>query len=114
VLLFLLANKEDPKMMKFSDKHIDSFQDRKDFSVLRIDQDEKDHSFFLLKGKKTLPKGKYVDHIERIHLDNNVADIQLIPERFRKKLLAVLESCTSGFCRLEKGDWRPIEKPTEI
>jgi hypothetical protein len=114
ILLFLSANKGDPKMMKFSDKSIASFQNRKDFSLLRIDQDEKDHSFFLLKGKEASPLGKYVDHIEKIHIDNDVADIRFIPERFRKKLLAILESYTSGFCRLEKGNWRPIKKQTEI
>jgi hypothetical protein len=114
VLLFLLANKGNPKMMKFRDKEIASFQKRSDFSLLRIDQDEKDHSFFLYKGKEASPLGKYVDHIEKIHIDNNVADIRFIPERFRKKLIAVLESYTSGFCRLEKGDWMPIKKPTEI
>jgi hypothetical protein len=114
VLLFLTANKGDPKMMKFSDKDIASFQNRKDFSVLRIDQDEKDHSFFLLDRKEALPSGKYVDHIEKIHIDNDTADIRFIPEQFRKKLLAVLESYTSGYCRLEKGEWKPIEKPGEI
>jgi hypothetical protein len=114
VLLFLLANKKNPKMMKFSDKNIVTFLARKDFSVLRIDQDEKDHSFFLLKGKNTLPKGKYVDHIERIHLDKNVADIRLIPQRFRKSLLAILQSYTSGFCKLVEEAWIPVEKPRGI
>ena len=114
VLLFLMANKGNPKMMKYSDKHIASFQNRKDFSVLRIDQDEKDHSFFLLKGKKALPQGEYVDHIERIHIDNTIADIGLIPDRFRERLLEVLESYTSGYCKLEKGNWMPIKKPTEL
>ncbi len=114
VLLFLLANKRDPKMMKFSDKDIVTFEKRKDFSVLRIDQDEKDHSFFLLQGKEVSPSGKYVDHIERIHIDNTIADIRFIPQRFRKKLLAIIESYTSGYCRLEMGTWTPIKRPTEI
>jgi hypothetical protein len=114
ILLFLMANKGDPKMMKFSDKDIASFQNRKDFSVLRIDKDEKDHSFFLLKGGESPPLGKCVDHIEKIHVNNDTADIRFIPERFRKKLLAVLESYTSGYCRLEMGEWTPIEKPAEV
>ena len=101
-------------MMRFSDKDIASFQNRKDFSLLRVDQDEKDHSFFLLTGKEASPLGKYVDHIEKIHMDNDVADIRLIPKQFRKRLLAILESYTSGYCKLEKGAWKPIKKPTEI
>lgn len=98
--------------MNFSDKDIAAFQSRNDFSVLRIDQDEKDHSFFLLKGKEKFPLGKHVDHVERIHIENDIADIRFVPERFRKKLLAVLESYTSGFCKLEKGAWIPIKKPS--
>ena len=78
-----MANKRDPRMMKFLDKDIASFQNRKNFSLLRIDQDEKDHSFFLLKGKEAFPIGKHVDHIERIHVDNNVADIRFIHRIFR-------------------------------
>ncbi len=114
VLLFLLANNGNPRIMKFSDKDIASFQSKKDFSLLRLDQDEKDHSIFLFKGKAATPQGKYVDHIERIHIDNDIADFRFIPERFRKKLLAILESYTSGYCKLEKGKWTPIKKPTEI
>lgn len=114
ILLFLLANKGNPKMMNFSEKHIASFLSRKDFSVLRVDQDEIDHSFSLLKGKGTLPRGKSIDHIEKIHVDRTVADIRMIPKIFRKKLLEVLESYTSGFCKLERGAWIPIKKPRGV
>jgi hypothetical protein len=110
VLLFLMANNGNPEKMNFSEKDILSFQERRDFSLLRLDQDEKDHSFYLLKGKGESPQGRHVDHIERIHIDSDIADIQLIPRHFRKKLAAILEPYTIGFCRLEEGDWIPIKK----
>lgn len=114
VLLFLTANNADPKMMNYSEDDIAAFQRKNDFSSLRIDQDEKNHSFFLINKKKHFPEGNHVDHIERIHINSNTANIQLIPKQLRKRLLAILESYTSGYCKLEKEDWIPIRKPAKI
>jgi hypothetical protein len=111
VLLFLSASNKNPKMMNYSTKHIATFQKKRDFSSLRIDGDEKDHSFFLMDRKKEFPEGKRVDHIERMHVDSNIADFRLIPKQFRKRLVAILESYTNGYCRLERGDWIPMKKP---
>jgi hypothetical protein len=111
VLLFLMANNGDPKKMNFSEKDMVSFQERNDFSLLRLDKDERDHSFYLLEGKGESPQGRHVDHIERIHIDSDIADIRLIPRHFRKRLVAILESHTFGFCGLKEGDWIPIKKP---
>lgn len=114
VILFLLANGADPKMMNYSENDTEAFLTRCDFSSLRVDQDEKNHSFFLIKKRQEIPEGSYVDHIEKIHMDNNSADIRLIPKQFRKRLLAILESFTSGYCKLENGDWIPVKKPSTI
>ncbi len=112
VLLFLMANNGNPEKMNFSKKDILSLRKRSDFSLLRLDQDEKDHSFYLLKGKRESPQGRQVDHIERIHLDSDIADIHMIPRHFRKRLMSILERYTIGYCRLEEGDWVPIKKPS--
>jgi hypothetical protein len=36
----------------------------------------------------------------------------LIPRRFRKRLMAILELYTNGYCQLEKEDWIPVERPS--
>ncbi len=114
VLLFLLANRADPGMMSYSKEDVCSILGEDDFSSLRLDPDEKDHAFFLLRGKGAFPEGKAVDHVEKIHFQGLTVDPSSIPEQFRAKLLSLFESYTSGYCRLEKGDWIGMRKPALI
>ena len=110
VLLFLLANEADPKMMNYREYDITSFRKRSDFSSLRLDQNEKDHSFFLIRNKGNFPKGQQVNHVEQIHVSNMTCDLQLIPKHFRGRLLNIIENYTTGYCTLEGETWAPYEK----
>lgn len=113
VLLFLLANKTDPKIMNFSEHDIIDFPKRITSSNLRLDQDEKDQSFYLIHNRKIIPDIKPVDHIEQIHIDPVRCSLELIPPHFRLKLLHILEQYTTGYCELKNEQWVPIKKPTE-
>ena len=110
VLLYLLANKADPRKLNYSENDISSFKKRVDFSSLRLDQDEKNHSFSLLRDKGEFPQGKRVDHVEQVHVNNITCDPQIIPQQFREKLLRIIEKYTTGYCRLEGETWIPYEK----
>ena len=110
VLLFTLANSDDPSFMNFKRKDIVSFLNRINQSNLRLDQDERDHSFFLLKKNRRDVVGKKIDHVEKIHLNNATCDSQLIPSQFRNKLLELLEEYTTGYCKLDGKRWVDLEK----
>ena len=110
ILLYLLASKSDPTIMNYRQKDIDYFYANVGASSLKLDKDEKDQSFFLLKGKGSVPEVSYVDHVEKIHIFPAICDPLLYPKQFRDGLLKILEQYTTGYCRLEKGEWVPTEK----
>jgi hypothetical protein len=110
VILFLLANNLDPKTMKYSDKNIEYFLKNLDPKMLRLDEDEKNQSFYLL-GKTT--RSMYltaIDHVEKIHTNKDTCDLNLIPNHFRKSLLNLIQIYTTGFCELKNEKWVSIEK----
>jgi hypothetical protein len=113
ILLYLLANGTDPTMMNYRKKDIEYFYDHVGSSSLKLDKDEKDQSFFLLKEKDSIPKVSYVDHVEKIHVHSTTCDPHLYPRQFRQKLLQVLEEYTTGYCMLQNGEWVPMEKWSE-
>jgi hypothetical protein len=110
ILLYLLANEIDPSLMKYQQKDIEYFYKNVGASSLKLDKDEKDQSFFLLKRKGAVPKVSYVDHVERIHIHNLTCDPRLYPKQFRNGLLKILEEYTTGYCTLKNGEWVPTEK----
>ncbi|MDG6229739.1 MAG: hypothetical protein QCH96_07220, partial [Candidatus Thermoplasmatota archaeon] len=110
VMLFLLANHIDPKLLNFQDIHIDNFQQQLETSSLRLDEDEKNHSLHLANisyGNQT-PYSK--DHVEMIHVDTYLCDPYQIPEPFRRSLYQLFERYTKGYCTLKTNEWIPILK----
>jgi hypothetical protein len=105
VLLFLMANDVNPKIMNFNGNDISSFLKNIESEPLRLDQDEKDHSLYLLSKKNKTLKGKYIDHIEKIHDNKSTCNIQYIPEQFRKNILKIIEGYTKGYCVLKNNNW---------
>jgi len=105
VLLFLLANKADPKIMNFKNKDIKSFPDRVNPSNLRLDQDEKNQSFYLINKKGIIPEIKPVDHVEQIHINKTTCDPDIIPKHLRNKLMEIIKKYTNGYCKLKKEEW---------
>jgi hypothetical protein len=96
--------------MNYRKKDIDYFYTNVGTSSLKLDKDEKDQSFFLLKGKGTIPKVGYVDHVEKIHIQPTTCNPHLYPKQFRKGLLKILEEYTTGYCKLENREWVPTER----
>jgi len=105
VLLFLLANNIDPKIMKFKKEHISNFFKKVGSSNIRLDQDEKDHSFYLIGGKNNIPKGKPVEHVEKIHFNSETCNIELVPSHLRTPVLKIIEEYTAGYCKLYGEKW---------
>ncbi|DAC72224.1 MAG TPA: hypothetical protein DSN98_06365 [Thermoplasmata archaeon] len=110
ILLYLLANDIDPTLMNYQQKDIDYFYKNVGVSSLKLDKDEKDQSFFLLKQKDSVPQVGYVDHVEKIHIHTSTCNPSLYPKQFRNGLLRILEEYTTGYCILKKGEWVPSEK----
>jgi hypothetical protein len=110
ILLFLLANNADPKIMNYKEKEINSFSKRIVPSNLRLDQDEKNQSFFLIGKKDGIPEVKPVEHIEKIHVNELTCDINLIPILFRSNLLKILENYSTGYCQLSNDKWISTNK----
>ncbi|NLE03555.1 MAG: hypothetical protein GX638_01970 [Crenarchaeota archaeon] len=113
ILLFLKANNIDPTIMGYSKKHSNQFSSLFLKSKLKLDEDEKEHSAFL--ANKNCPdiKGIEHSHVESIHLHKDTSDLNLIPKRFRKKLLKIIKEYTNGFTILEKDKWIPTNEPAE-
>jgi len=97
VLLFLLANGSDPKIMAFRKEDINSFHNRVKTSNLRLDQDEKNQSFYLIGAKGNIPKVKSVEHVEKIHINCETCDISYIPNYIRDELLKILVNILQVF-----------------
>jgi hypothetical protein len=108
--LFLLANGFDPRLMNFREKDIISFSQRVKSLSLRLDQDEKDQSFYLLGKKSKNLEVKPVDHVEKMHINNITCDPMLYPKQFRADLLKLIDGYTTGYCELKDEKWVPINK----
>jgi hypothetical protein len=104
ILLFLLANKVNPEIMNFKKEHILSFSQKVKPSNLRLDQDEKDQSFYLI-DEEDAKKIKPVDHVEKIHISKDTCDVDLIPLDLKDKIMRIIEEYTTGYCILKDGKW---------
>jgi hypothetical protein len=110
ILLYLLANDLNPTIMKYRRKDIEYFYTNVGASSLKLDKDEKDQSFFLLKRKGSVPKVQCVGHVEKIHVHASTCDPNLYPKQFRNGLLEILEEYTTGYCALQNEEWVPTSK----
>ncbi len=110
ILLFLFANNIDPKIMKFRQKDIELFTKRVSPKNLRLDEDEKNQSFYLISGKNKIPSLKPIGHVEKIHVNKNTCDLEKVPLHLREEILKIIEKYTNGFCELKNEKWISIEE----
>lgn len=111
VLLFLMANKADPRLMGYTSSHIQSFLDNVKTTALRLDDDEKNHSLNLLfKSDATKTNTPSTNHVECLHINTLTSDQTLIPQRFRQPLLRILKRYTTGTYTLKDGVWIRVKK----
>jgi hypothetical protein len=102
ILLFLSANSLDPRIINYRDQDIKDFQNTYLERKFRVDEDEKEHSIFLIsKGAR----GALKEHVEKIHYDPEFCDGNLIDERWRGKIMNILGKYTKGTTQLENGEW---------
>jgi hypothetical protein len=110
ILLFLLANDADPRIMNYTKEAITAFPNNLSESDLRLDDDEKEQSFYLMKGKGRFPDVQCIGHVEQIHVSEAACNPALIPEQFRQGLLTIMEQYTKGYCLLKDEQWVPLSK----
>jgi len=108
VLLFLFANKEDPKIMNYKNENVKNFPNWIDSSKLRLDEDEKNQSFYLIGTKGKIPEVKPIDHVEKIHINSTTCDPCFIPGNLRNNLFEIIKQYTTGFCILKEEKWSNI------
>ncbi len=102
ILLFLSANGIDPRTINYREQDIQDFSNTYMERVFRLDEDEREHSRFLIsKGEH----GKYNEHVEKIHEDPEFSNSQLIDEKWRGKIMDILKEYTKGTTRLQNGEW---------
>ncbi|MBN1245044.1 hypothetical protein JXA31_05575 [Candidatus Bathyarchaeota archaeon] len=111
VLLFLLANGVDPAIMGYQKEDVAALPARLATGVLRLDEEERDHSLYLAKLTPNF-KGEENAHVETIHLHKSTSDLELVPARFRHPLLKILTKYKQGFTTLKEDSWVPIENAT--
>ena len=110
VILFLLANKVNPKIMKFKKENIKLFLKNINLNSLRLDEDEKNHSLYLIGKKDKISCVKPIEHVEKIHINQDTCDFNLIPDNFKQNLLNIIKCYTSGFCELKNDNWISLKK----
>jgi hypothetical protein len=108
--LFLFANKINPKIMKFRENDIELFTKRVNPKNLRLDEDEKNQSFYLIGKKDRIPDVKPIDHVEKIHINKYTCDLERIPDHLREDILKIIKKYSSGFCKLKNKKWLSLEE----
>lgn len=98
--------------MAFREKDIELFRKQVYDVSFRLDQDEKDHSLYLLKSPSTISSlHQPIDHVEQIHIHKPTSDLERIPAQFRQGLLGIIEQYTNGYCQLKEEKWVSVTKP---
>lgn len=105
ILLFLHANKVDPRIMGFKEKDVSAFPARFTLGGLRLDEDEREHAAFLASKFSKAFCGKSFEHVETVHLHKLTCDLELVPVQFSWKLRQILEQYTKGYSELKGETW---------
>ncbi len=94
ILLFLEANKIDPKLLNYREEDIVKFRGEYLDRLYRLDESERDHAIFKMSGGVY---GKYYPAVEKIHFCRNFSPEDTIPEKFRDKIIEIFRSYTNGY-----------------
>lgn len=111
IQLFLRANNVNPAIMGYGKKEIAAFPARLAKGGLRLDEDEREHAAFLANKYDSSIRGTEHAHVETIHLHKDTADMQLVPKRYRVRLLKIITDYTNGFTKLYNDVWVPTTEP---
>lgn len=108
ILLFLLLNNVDPKIINFKERDINLFSKRIKLNNLKLDHDEKYPSFEILNNSCKYLDIKPIDHIEKFHINPDTCNPELIPRHVANKLIEIIENYTTGFCELKNNEWLDV------
>ncbi len=111
IQLFLRAINADSAIMGYSKNDAALFPERFAKGGLRLDEDEREHAAFLAGKYDFRIRGTEHAHVETIHLFEETANMNLVPKRFRNKLLKILMEYTNDFTVLRDDKWVPTSKP---
>ena len=113
ILLFLLANKVNPKLLGYTKENVALLPNLLVKGNLKLDEDEKNFALFLSKMSPNLKNNK-INHIETIHIHRNASDLELIPIHFRLSIINILKKYTKGFSIIKKETWINSPQPKYI
>ncbi len=108
VISFILANDGDPKEINYKEKHITDLEKNISISQLRLDPDEREHTFFLLNKKGFKLEGKEHPHVEMLHFDDRNSPMDHIPEEFRS-VFKIYREYVKGAVALQGNEFVPID-----
>ncbi len=106
IISFILANDGDPRAINYKDEHVTNLEKNISRTVLKLDQDEKEHVFYLLSKKNFHLEGREHDHVEKIHIDES-SPLELIPKDFRK-VFQIYREYVKGAVKFENGEFVEI------
>jgi len=104
IMLFLRANRINPVKLGYRKEDVKAFPERLAATKLRLDPDELEHSKFLA-GLGGEPRS----HAEGAHIFPATSDPDLMPEKFRDGVMAIIGKYARSTWTLESGDWRRSE-----
>ena len=112
ILTFLLANGIDPTIIKYKSEHVEGLAGRISEGRIRLEEDELEHSLYLIKRRNPdfSLDGKPHWHVEMLHFDGINSGFGAIPRDFRDGVYSLLEPYTKGYVLLRGGRWVRISK----
>lgn len=112
ILLLLLANGIDPKLLKYKKEHVVTLPARLARGRIRLEKNEVEHAIYLAKKDYgfILGEGKPHEHVEMVHFDELNSHFDNIPSEFREQLYEIFERFTRGYAVLCGGEWISISR----
>ena len=113
VLIFLLANNIDPRLIRYREDSIISLPERISKNMYRLDRSELEHSLYLINKlmNYSLSPAKPHWYVETIRFDPYNSHFDNIPfSPIREKIYRVLEMYTQGYSLLKNGEWVQISR----
>lgn len=112
ILLLLLANGIDPKLLRYKEEHVATLPARLARGRIRLERSEVEHAICLVKERYgiALGKGRPHEHVEMVHFDELNSHFDNVPPEFREKLYGIFERFTKGYAVLHSGKWIHISR----
>jgi len=114
VQMYLNANGVNPKVMGYRDADAAAFASRLAGAALRLAPEERQHASYLCAQNGFPVEGKPHPHVEGIHVLPPACNPNLLPARFRRPVLDILEACTNGYWTLDGDEWHPMAGAVDV